>query len=415
MATLEWSPTGVGLTSVFFTFLLLGIFNKRIFGYLDPLSIYLSTRAAPTLAAITLLFSTNAISSYFYILAAASVFLFITALYFTTPKIITNNFILDERHINDLFKIALALSTFKFGILFTATGSLPIFGDSGSDSFIGFAENNKVATSFLLAIGSSELVLLSLLTFVTKGRYRLIVVIFLLLSILMHLSGGKKSALLAILFALALGEYLRIGFTNYKKRRFTNIKFVSVLFVAALLWASYLFQETSGGIIVSENNLISGLLDLIFVQWAYPTFLFSSGDLVDFFDNYYVNKLIYFFHSALSPLGFPAFTASIGPALHEYQTGQLTGNGINPTYVLEGYVIFGVFLPVYAFLSALIIGKFRGQIAMIKNPRNKILLYALLLPAIYIFPIDALLFMKILIALFLLSPSLLFLIRAVKI
>jgi hypothetical protein len=132
--------------------------------------------------------------------------------------------------------------------------------------------------------------------------------------------------------------------------------------------------------------------------------LFASGDLINFFDKYEVNKFTYFFHTILSPLGFPAFRSSIGPAINEYQTGQLTGNGINPSFLLEGYVLFGVVLPIYSIITALTIGRLRWYIKSLQNQRNKVLLYAILLPTIYIFPVDALLFMKISISLIIMSP-----------
>lgn len=405
MTILDWSPTGLGLASISCAALLMFLFRKKTFGYFDPLSIYLATRTAPTLGSILLIFSIDAIYSYFFLLTLGSVLIFIATLYLSTPKLNIAVTSLSDRCINDLSRLAIALTIAKFSILFSSTGSLPIFGGSGSDSFIEFAEDNKVGTSFLFAIGSAELVLLSLVIPATKGFKRMFVLLALITSALMHLAGGKKSSLLSILFALALGEYLRMHFTNYKNRFFTNRKTVSLMAIVAILWAWLIFEKTSGSIDFPEANALATLLDFIFLQWAYPTFLFSSGELSGFFNGYHVNKIIYFFHTVFSPLGFPAFDASIGPSLTEYQTGQLTGNGINPTFILEGYMLFGVLLPLYSLLAALFIGRFRAHITNLRHPKIKVLFCSLLLPPIYIFPVDALLFMKILISLLLLSPG----------
>jgi hypothetical protein len=414
MSTLEWHTAGIGPISVLCSIFLIFIFRTKQFGYLDPLSLYLATRAGPTLASVILMLSVEAITSYFFILTIVSVIVFITTLYLVTPRLTPSAAVLDELGIKKLFHVAIALSIIKIAIFYTASGSLPVFGESGSDSYIGFAEDNKLGSSFLLAVGSSELILLSCLIGVTKGTTRLTILLLLILSIAMHLAGGKKSSLLGILLALALGEYLRMQFTSSKKRFFTSLKVLGFIFTAAILWAGFIFEKTSGYIELPESNAIITILDLVLFQWAYPTYLFLSNELSAFFDIYDVNRLLYFFHTALSPLGFPAFSASIGPALHEYQTGYLSGNGINPTYLIEGYVLLGNLLPLYSLLVALIIGKARKCINNLRDTRTKILCYALFLPAIYIIPIDALLFMKILIALLLLSPGLLLIFRTYK-
>jgi hypothetical protein len=92
----------------------------------------------------------------------------------------------------------------------------------------------------------------------------------------------------------------------------------------------------------------------------------------------------------------------------------MTGNGINPSFLLEGYVLLGVLLPLYSIGAAFFIGSLRGYINSVRNQRNKVLLYALLLPALYVIPIDALLFMKITIALCILSPGIIIIIGGIK-
>jgi hypothetical protein len=413
-STLELQTTGIGLVSLIISGVLVFLFRKKQFGYFDPLSLYIVMRAGPTVASIILMYSIEALFSYYYIITIGAVFVFMITLYHATPRFIQSQILLDKNGVNFLIRIAILLSLIKMVIFYTATGTLPIFGESGSDSYISFAENNKIGSSFLLAIASSELILLSCVIGIARGKLRVLIFIFFILSILLHLANGKKSSLLAVMAALALGEYLRINFTIYKKIIFLNFKYIFIICTASIFWAGFLLVRTTDEFYLPDSNILVTILDIIIFQWAYPTYLFMSGELYNFFEIYQVNKLIYFFHSMMSPLGFPAFSASIGPAFHEYQTGNLTGNGINPTYLLEGYVLFGVLVPIYAFLIALLIGKTRKFINGIVDTRIKILCYALFLPTIYVIPIDALLFMKEIMGLILLSPLLFILYRSMK-
>ena len=414
MHRLEWTSEGIGYLSIVFGMLLMYVFRRKIFGYFDPLAVYLILRAGPMLGSIFMLFSIESLSTYYYSITVLSTVLFFGALYFFTPKIKYESQPIEDSGLADIYRVALALTVIKFIILYLAAGTLPVFGDSGSDSFIGFEDENKIGTSFLFSIGAAELILLSLLLPVTKGLKRIIVSFLLIVSLLMIISAGKKSSMLLVLTALAFGDYLRINFTGNKKQLFTSWKLVLILIVAAFLWAGLQYRNTAGDVNIPDAGVISFVLDFIFVQWAYPVFLFASGELNDFFAGYVVNKLTYFFHTALSPLGFPAFSASIGPALNEYQTGLMTGNGINPLFLLEGYALFGVMLPLYAIGAAFFVGRFRCYIANIRNQRNKVLLYTLLLPPLYIFPVDALLFMKIIIALIILSPGIVLIAKGFK-
>ncbi len=376
---------------------------------------YIMLRIAPMLAAIFILSSTNSVFHFFYVMTASSFILFLVTLYVFSPNIKCALCKIENKSLTDIYRIAFFLVFLKFLILFSATGSLPVFGGSGSDSFIAFAENNKVGTSFLLAIGASELTLLSFILPFCVGKRRALVIIALILSSLMIFSAGKKSSLLVIFLALAYGDYLRVSFTQSRRKLFTDWRVALTLISGSFFWAIFQYKATTGNLDLPEVGIISFVLDLIFTQWAYPVFLFASGELFSFFEQYTVNKFTYFFHTVLSPLGFPAFSSSIGPAIHEYQTGSLTGNGINPSFLLEGYVIFGAVLPLYSFIVAFMVGRVRYYISGVTNMRNKVVLHALFLPMLYILPVDALLFMKIVIALIILSPMLFVISRGIKV
>ncbi|MDA8807307.1 hypothetical protein N9N55_08785, partial [Opitutales bacterium] len=181
--------------------------------------------------------------------------------------------------------------------------------------------------------------------------------------------------------------------------------------LAAVGWAAWVYSRGPSSYEDIGQISIVFLLDLVFLQWAYPFFLFASGELSSFFDVYQVHRPLYFFHSISSPLGFPAFHASIGPALHEFKTGNLSGNGTNPTFVLEGYVLFGILMPLYACVLGLFIGLVRTQILSIKSLRRKVLYSSIFLSSLFVIPVSSLLFMKMLWVIILLSPMIHILMR----
>lgn len=410
MNQLNWTADGLGIVALTFAVVAAWVFKKRYFGLFDPLLVFLVTRIAPTIAALLLLTSSEALTFSFYLLALVSTLFFIIILYKYTPKIDRCSPISNSEDFRRILSLSVFLSLLKFGFLAASTGTLPLFGDKGSDSFIDFALENKLSTSFIFAIASSELVLLSFVLPFFKGKEKALVFFLIIISILMHLTAGKKSSLLSVMLALSLGDYLRAHYTSYSSKLFTKKSVIITLLTFSILWAGWIYKEAALSIDYNFAlvDYIFGVLDIIFIQWSYPTFLFSSGELSGFIESYNVNRFIYFFHTALSPFGFPAFNASIGPALNEYQTGELTGNGINPTFLIEGYVLFGMLLPLYSILTAFLVGGIRYKLSSIKSPRRAVILHALLLPPIYILPADALLFMKVVMSMLLLSPVLIY-------
>lgn len=414
MSSVSWSASGLGLLSLLMASLIYLGFRKKLFGFLDPLTFFLVTRLAPLLAATALMVTAQAYPNGYFLLMLLSALIFVVTLYVCTPRVRLDPVPCEAGTVRGLFQVAIGLTFLKLVILLTASGPLPIFGASGSDSYIGFDDGNKIGSSFLLAIGSSNVILLSFIAPLARGKTKIVTLLFLVVAALLALAGGKKSSLLMFLVFVAFGEYLRITYVQHQRRYFLRPVLLAVCGMSAVVWAAWVYSRTGVGVEGIGIDSLGFLLDLIFTQWAYPFFLFSSGELSSFFDAYQVDRLRYFFHSILSPLGFPAFSASIGPALHEYQTGELTGNGINPTFVLEGYVIFGMFMPLYAWAVAFAIGRIRRYVLYRKNLRRRVLYAALFLPPIYALPADALLFVKMLLGLVLLLPILHFLVWTTK-
>lgn len=389
---------GIGFWSIPFAILLLLFFRKLSFGLFDPLSLYLITRVVPMFAACLILLVKAPLTSYLLLLLVSST-LFLLTFYITTPKARAAKSDCSEIAIKFFVWTGVVFLVIKIGLLVGSTGSIPIFSEGGSDAYIGFDAENKLASSFLLGIGNVNLVLFAfVLPLIRKLKWRIWVLFFLILSVALGLTGGKKASLFSVMAAVAFGEYLRVAYIANQRKYFLTRRNIILFFALSFIWAAWTYIKTGGtdaGLIAIDGDLVSLVADFVVYQWAYPFFLFASGELSGFFQRYQVDQIRYLFHSILSPLGFPAFSASIGPALNKYQTGELTGNGINPTFIIEGYVLFGVLLPLYSVIAALVIGKGRSLLMGIKSLEYRIVLMSLFLPALYIFPVDALLFAKI--------------------
>ena len=412
---LNWSSEGIGLITICFAIVLSILFKSKQFGLFDPLTFFIITRISPAFGALILMISLESLFSFFYIITLISVIIFTSTLLFVSPRIRPRKVVMSQSDVDRIARLAILLLIVKLALILISSGPLPVFGERGSDSFIDFESDNKLITSFVFAIGSTELILLSFVVPLINTRKRILVAVLIVISCIFHLFAGKKSSVLQIFYALALGEYLRVAYTSNNAPFFLK-RVVSIsIIVVSLSWAGFIYSQTVSDYDVQVDfvNVILSIPDIIFFQWAYPIFIFASGELSNFIQNYEVNKIIYFFHTALSPLGFPAFAASIGPSIHEYQTGNLSGNGINPTYIIEGYVIFGILLPLYSFIIAFIVAKIRKKINSLEKPGVSVVMSALLLQSIYAIPVDSLFFMKIIIALVLLSPILYLLIRKI--
>lgn len=397
MIDLSFLGLGIGFWYLLITLLLIWLFRRLPLGLLDPLSVFLIMRVAPMFAALLVLLANVPLTSYL-LLFFLSANLFIFTLYATTPKLRVEKCVCSEGTIKFFILIGFVLLTIKIIILVNSVGILPVFSDKGSDSYIDFNSENKLGSTFLLGLGNSQLVLFAfVLPLVKKLKWRILAYLFFLLSISLGLAGGKKSSLLAILLAVALGEYLRVIFIANQKKYFLSLHAIIIGVALSIFWAAWTYIKTVGGdsdSVVFDFGLVSLALDFAMIQFAYPYFIFSSGELSGFFQTYQFNQFTYIFHSLLSPLGFPAFSSSIGPAITEYQTGNFSENGITPTFIIEGYVLFGKLLPLYAVFVALVLAKGRMALMRIRSLEYKIVAFAFFFPILYAFPIDALLSAK---------------------
>jgi oligosaccharide repeat unit polymerase len=372
-------------------------FRGRIWGGFDPLFLFLAIRIATafTVSGQYLLGATLETPGLLHMILCLSVF--VVSLWIFSPKIERQKILgVDSppqtRH---LFKISLGVLVCKVLILTLVFDQLPIIaGEMGSDSYIEFDMSNKVSSSFLLGIGSFDTVLLAcVVPLLASRKEKLAGWSALIISISLSILTLKKGGILNVMFAVALGEYLRIYYFGRKTRIFIKPGILGTGFVVAAIWAYFVYTATVGN---TDFGSINDILNFVSSQFMYPYALYASGDIYNFAEYYQFSHLFYFLHSLLSPLGYPAFHASIGPALHEFQTGVLSGNGINPTFVIEGYIVFGKVLSViYALSLGMILGFVRRALLSPSLTLNrKVALTALFLPPLYVFPIDSLLSIK---------------------
>ena len=387
---------GIGFLSIAYGILLILVFKKRTLGLFDPLNIFLGLNIAPLLSSLFILSVNSSFSQRTFSLIISSS-LFILLLYCLTPKKTYLAQDCGKEATEYIFKVAVIIFALKFTLLFASTGNLPIFSEGGSDAYIAFDMENKLVSTFLIGIRYADISLLAFVMPLLKSlRQRKIALFMIAFSVLLGLTAGKKSSVGLMFFAVALGEYLRIAFVINQRKYFLHNTNITIAITLSIMWMLWVFIKTS-----TENDFIGlyeGLrfgIDLLYYQFAYPYFLFESGELEEFINQYQVNRFTYFFHTALSTLGFPAFSASIGPALNEYQSGSMTGNGILPTFVIEGSVLYGDFMPVYAAIVAVVISKVRVLLINIKPIHFRVIFSAMFLSVLYILAMDALLFMKI--------------------
>ncbi|CAM8365675.1 hypothetical protein MCEWOLH11_00864 [Candidatus Methylopumilus universalis] len=399
MTELTFLGLGIGCWFVVFSLLFIWLFKRRSFGLLEPLSVFLILRVAPMLSALLVLLANETLTLYLLLFFMAAI-LFIFTIYARTPKLILEKTDCSGKSVAFFFLIGFILLAIKIIIIVSSTGILPVFSNMGSNAYIDFNNENKLGSTFLLGIGNSNLVLFAfILPFLKKMKWRICVYLLFFISVVFGLFAGKKASLLSIFLAVALGDYLRVIFISNQKTYFLSLKSISIGIIISIFWAAMIYIRTLGADIASvafDFNLVSQTLDFLMVQFSYPFFIFSSGELSGFFEGYEFNHFRYIFHSLLSPLGFPAFLSSIGPAITEYQTGNFSENGITPTFIIEGYVLFGNLMPLYAFFLAIAITKGRTFLIRTQSLDYKIIMFAFFYPILYTPFSDALLFLKML-------------------
>jgi hypothetical protein len=170
-----------------------------------------------------------------------------------------------------------------------------------------------------------------------KLTYLLVIIIFLV----SLASSGSKSAILPAIIALG-------SITTYlKSQKCKTPKIINkILWSFVFLSVSYFIYITSLPGTGDSNPLIKLL-----------TRVAGSGDNYIYFfveDQYKkleftYNLITYVAHTFTAPFGVKLIPYNIGTAMYGYSTGDYSGFGPNPGYVIEGIIFFGTYLaPLYA-------------------------------------------------------------------
>ena len=355
----------------------------------DPLSLYLFFRLAPALVVLIL--------SIFYIIDSHLnlIFLYFFNILISFVPILLlryRQFKLTQLDLKNIYSFTIFLCTFKILLIFPTIPSLPIFTGGGSDAIIQYYENNKIAGILSLGIGNIDLVLLSFLRRSDlKGKKHTIVKTLMLIFVIFSLVTLKKGAILNMIFAIVFGEALALRYSM--KPRGPILSTVNLVFALSIAvgWAYYIALES--GVKFERLNL-AFMFDLAIYQFMVPYVTYFKQEFWIFSTTYEFDKNLFYFHTLTSPLGAPAFDASIGPSYHEYLYGRITGNGINPTFLLEGIVFWGSFgiltTMLYTLMSLgitiLLYIRFRLPVVIVVS-----IIVVTLVPVLWI---DSLLFMK---------------------
>jgi oligosaccharide repeat unit polymerase len=393
-------PSGLFILAALLYLLLAWVFARRLFGVFDPLSFFLFSRIGVPLSFLIL--ARNSFSFQWSVYLWACFLLFIVALFFSTRILRVNRIQRNARtakvrsRLYDWLKL---LFLVKAGVLVSVATTLPIFAKGGAGAYIGFDAENKVASALLFGLGTSDFTLACVLLPGSVGRTRVYLWIMAVISGITPLLTAKKSSVLSLIMALAIAKYVqsKLGLGGVSQSRRAYFAGLLALSLVAVGWAYWVFLQSADAMALEMFDSTLSILDFIAYQWAYVYHMFFVENILpSFVDVVQYNPLTYFFHSPLKFLGWGgAFEYSIGPALDQYLSGEVTGYGINPTFPVEGYVLFGfVGGLLFAALSGLFVGSLRSWLDRQSSEERGIVLIALLMQNLMAWPVDSLLFVK---------------------
>lgn len=377
---------------VFACYCILYLAFKRIGSVIsigDPISLYLFFRFTPALIVLIMCIfymwdtHTKLISLYAFSLLISCIPIIIIG--YRKLQIL-------ELDCKEIYSFALFLCFFKLALILPTISSYPIFTGGGSDAIIQYYESNKIAGTFTLGIGNIDLILLSFLRrSELKWNKRNIVKLFMIIFVLLSLITLKKGAVLNMIFAIVFGEALASRFIKNPRPPIFSLLKIFFAFSIAIGWAYYIALES--GVKFKSLDILF-LFDLAIYQYMVPYITYFKQDFWLFSTTYEFDKFLFYFHTITKPLGAPAFEASIGPSYHDYLYGSVTGNGINPTFLLEGLVFWGSYGILTTLLYTLVSLGFIIILYLRFRPPMIIILTVIVVTLIPILWIDSLLFMK---------------------
>ncbi|MDM3862940.1 MAG: O-antigen ligase [Aphanizomenon gracile PMC644.10] len=248
----------------------------------------------------------------------------------------------DERQ---LFILTAILSIVSIVTLFYSwqNQALAIFSDNSILDRVALNSQFRWLTVFLSGSYSIGLSLSTFLIFYGKRNFhKKVSIIFFFIFVLSVLTAGSKGAGLAIVFSLGIMQ-IYMNSIGYKVPKILS-KSVYLFMFLAVLYLMY--------VVTKSQNDNTSWIDVLFFRLAASgdgyiyMFLYDQFDKIK--DQYHI--ITYFLHLFTAPFGIKFIPYNIGVALYGGATGNYSGFGPNPQYVLEGMVFLGLYLaPLYAF------------------------------------------------------------------
>jgi oligosaccharide repeat unit polymerase len=332
----------------FLTVLLLLIFRKAIFDFLDPLVWFLFFRIAVPITFFVVNYQKIGVIYSSVILVSIIMFLVGMKLPTSNIRFFKNLNRSTKISSNDHYKIFLILALFSSILTLVQYKSFPLFQDDPLSSKIDFYQNNKLTQGVNMVFGSFMITY----SIIMKKLYPKsgVIMIFLIMSIFSSLLLSSKGAILTICTNYIVANYiLKKKFGIEQKNIKTSLMLLG--FGGAVIWAV-------GLVLVQYSDEID--LKLILFRFL------NSGNEVFYYcfienkitelTNMGYNSLTYFLNPFLAPLGFKTIEFGMGVAIHGLMTGDYSGWGVNHTIFIEGIVLFGLIgAPLFTFVMGLFV------------------------------------------------------------
>ncbi|HEY3284271.1 MAG TPA: hypothetical protein VGN26_18530 [Armatimonadota bacterium] len=286
-------------------------------------------------------------------------------------------------NLDHLFILVLALLVIgAVSLAYAASrGSIALFTDNPANDRVAVNAANRWLIVLWSGLSTPGLIVPCLVALHTRSQYRRWVsVLGALCWVLVFAASGSKSGVLILVFTFGLlAVYLRVIGSN--KSRLVG-RYILVFFLVGLAYAAYV---TSG--LGFENRSWVSLLGMR---------LFLSGESYLYFfvaNQYEVLKftyepVTYILHTLTAGLGLKLIPFNIGTALYGGYSGDYSGIGPNPQYVVEGMIFFGLyFAPLYSVVIGYLTGLSR-RFMLDKVDNGRLLVFIVVFSNAGYLPVD---------------------------
>jgi oligosaccharide repeat unit polymerase len=252
-------------------------------------------------------------------------------------------------------------------LLAFVSNALAIFSDSPVFDRVAMSAANRWFTVVFFAYNPMGMALSTIIFINAKKIPEKILYLFIIIIFLVSLaSGGSKAAVLPAVIALGcIVSYLKQ--VRCKIPALVNRMLLSFLLLS-IIYFVYITSLPGTGESDSFSKLITRIAGsgdnyiYFFVEDQYKNLVFTY------------NIISYIGHTFTAPFGIKLIPHNIGTALYGASTGDYSGFGPNPGYVIEGIIFFGIYLaPLYALSIGYLTNYTRNIFANKKGNLNLIL------------------------------------------